>query len=742
MSILKNTIIKALVAVFTVVLLLNVAELESKPKKSKATKYYKDKNITKFAQRVNVNEIVKLRAIKLKLFADSANTSFRLRLFGNEGGNIFPNYEHDIIKPIELHKDSVGIEEITVRIDEDVQIDYNQFFICLDSMSENLYWMSDEKEKVPQCKSESGTYYRQLLKMKSGNWLNGKYSYAFTCVYDTLRLDKSNYFKRTEIPDIVANDTLKNGNVSIFDYNEDKKIDVLVDNKLYTNLGNYQFQENTSFNSLGIVSPITIALDLNNDGINEAVFIGEKDTASGIYINSIYKCATNDFAYISSFAIDSLDNPIDFIVEDLNNDGYKDIIIIQPDSSNLQYILLRNNKGKLEQDYGTIHQYIKDYKQIRNLFVIDINYDNLKDIVFVDNSGSLHYIINQGDFIFNKYKYNELNIKSTDNIIEKILPMDYNNGIKKEFLLLEQIDNIRNKEELPDIAYLLNNRENTQSGLFETSKIDEKVSRASISDINNDGLKDILLFTADGCHRSYLLLNTESGKFKNIGIYSGFYSNYFPNDILMADMNSDGKIDILTYEAGKIVIYNNTYDNCEPTNNYFRVLDKTNQVCEIGIKSKGTTYTYHQDIQRSSKMLFSGEIIVGLANNPQIDTVEVSFGSGYTNQYGNIESNELVVERIDKTNNKKEIEIELRPNPFKDNLEVSINISCSSEIGIKVLGLSGEERYSEIITAKAGSNVYKWNCKDKSNNLIENGMYVIEITVNNKKYLNKIIKID
>jgi hypothetical protein len=733
---------KLVITLSILILIISPDILISKENKSRATKYYNDKNISMFVQRVSLKEVVKLISIKLKLYSNKNDLKCRLRLFGNEGGNTFPIFERDIIKPIEVKKDSIGVSDIIVRINEDIQISYGQYFICLDSISDGLNWVSNEKEFKPMCESESGAYYKQLLRMREGNWLNGKYSFIYKCEYDTLKLDKSSYFKRTEISDIIANDTLKNRTINVFDYNNDKQFDILVDNKLYKNIGGLSYQEIPSITNLFKTTQSTMVFDINNDGNNEIVFIGEKDTVNNILLNSIYRCKNNDFGYIENFEISNLEQVEDYIVEDMNNDGYKDVILIQSDSSVEKYILLKNQNGKFEKDNNFTDRILKEHKDLKDIFINDYNNDGQKDILFSNNMEEPIIYINSGNFNFNQKRSYELSINVDGSKLENITEYPTSTIKNGQYVVVEDKMNSIYSEDLPEAAYILNTKIGKSLNLFDKNNSDNGINESKIYDINNDGINDIILLTNDQCHKSYLYIGESNNQYKYIGMKSGIYFNSFPQGALLADMNNDGQLDIVSYENGKVIIYKNTYETCETKNNYIKVKDNTNQLSDVTVKSKGLTYTYTQTLQRSKRMIYSGDIIVGTSNNNEIDTVQTEFNNGYTNQIVNPESKEIEINKIDKEQNIVRFDVELYPNPFKENVVATISMNFSEELTIKIMNITGEERYRTTINGKSGINEFKWDGRDKTNSSVESGMYMIEISSKNEKYVNKIIKID
>ncbi len=185
----KFNLIKCYHIKFSILLILFIGislttNLHAKPRYNKAHTYYNDPNILMYSQRVEVGVRCKLQSVDLKLYSEKQSNRFRFRIFGYESGNSIPIYERDMIKPLICSKDSCGVSLLKIELPEEIEINEGQFFICLDSMSEGLHWVSSDKEIKKYCKSQSGEYLRQAMKLKNSGWMKGKYNFVYDCIYD------------------------------------------------------------------------------------------------------------------------------------------------------------------------------------------------------------------------------------------------------------------------------------------------------------------------------------------------------------------------------------------------------------------------------------------------------------------------------------------------------------------------------------------------------------------------------
>lgn len=118
--------------------------------------------------------------------------------------------------------------------------------------------------------------------------------------------------------------------------------------------------------------------DLNGDGINDIIFVTKTaaDTAIlGWQIND----GQGNFSSINSLPFENGD-PISIYVEDVDNDGLKDVLVRRSASSGFYFYKKENNFPSFQSS-----QVIYEEAHFnRDLHIFDVNLDGLKDIVFTE----------------------------------------------------------------------------------------------------------------------------------------------------------------------------------------------------------------------------------------------------------------------------------------------------------------------------------------------------------------------
>lgn len=241
-------------------------------------------------------------------------------------------------------------------------------------------------------------------------------------------------------------------------------------------------------------------------------------------------------------------NVIDIIESDLNNDGYKDLIV---SLANRKIFWYKNVNGDLQysnpymitEDFGIEETYDNG---IREIAVGDLDGDGLKDIIAISRIGKrLSWFKNMGNDLFS----NEIIIQDTSFSPGAVKVGDFNNDGFEDIIVGAYNNNF---------IYLYSN---TGTGTFSqpttiNSDLTSKINKLYIYDFDNDGLLDI--FTV---HESNMFGKHPLRVSKNLG-NNNFATNFYVTDIF----NSNSKIDFLDVNNDGfndlIVVDNNSKLSC------------------------------------------------------------------------------------------------------------------------------------------------------------------------------------
>lgn len=341
---------------------------------------------------------------------------------------------------------------------------------------------------------------------------------------------------------IIQDTSFSPGAVKVGDFNNDGFEDIIVgayNNNfiyLYSNTGNGTFSESTTIDT-GLTSKINelYIYDFNNDGLLDIFSIHENNMFGTNPLRVSTNLGNNNFA--TNFYVTDIFNSnskIDFL--DINNDGYKDLIIID-NNEKLSYFL---NQNGISFSNGTIINNAQI--GVAQIKVKDFDNDGLPDILICyENQIGWHK--NNGNGNFN---YTTL-INDTSH--HRILVVeDINNDGELE--IISHNNNISGNLQQKISLYSKN------LGIYKETILETRlgaIGSIRIADLNNDGLNDIILGHGLLCWHK----NLGDGNFSAFKLVDNDITNTSANYVELADFNNDGLLDIVAVSNNFLKIFKN-----------------------------------------------------------------------------------------------------------------------------------------------------------------------------------------
>lgn len=434
----------------------------------------------------------------------------------------------------------------------------------------------------------------------------------------------------------------------IHDFNEDLTPDiglfnfksmVWFENRGDLELSSYRTIEET----LDIDTQTHVFEDINNDGYKDLIFTVDNYATLKILLND----GNNNFTQINEFSYSYPDRFTSPVLLDMDNDGLKDLIFLNNlhSISNSRMYWIKNIDGTQFGNLQSATEMDMDYGQyfFIKFSAADINNDGLVDLVGASSDGwIIDWFQNMGDTNFTRRTITQ-DPASVDSFVLK----DIDNDNDIDIISYEYL-------KTNNQSYLMKLHTNDGNGNFQISTIGDVTAPSLVlEDINNDGLPDII-----GCSKAY-----DSSERDKLFVYINLGSSF----------------------GGQRVIDNN--------------LDFFYNTCSIqAIDLNG---------DRKNEILLSGDIsIVGYyLNNSTLEVEDIS--------------------------NTLENPFTLYPNPFTE----FINWSENNNIGMN-------KTYSVKITDLTGKTIYngKTNNQYLNLNFLSKGIYIFNIESNNNSSSYKIIK--
>jgi hypothetical protein len=293
--------------------------------------------------------------------------------------------------------------------------------------------------------------------------------------------------------------------------------------------------------SVGVGSePNALAVaDVNGDGKLDLLTANYRSNTAGVLLGA----GTGTFGPVITYPTGTGSTPAGIAAADVNADGKPDLLTANQGSSTVG-VLLGTSTGTfgLVTTYSTLSISSGSGYGPRGIAVADVNGDGRPDLLTANYLGnSVGVLLNAGSGTFGPATLYSAGYGSTPT---GIVVADVNGDGKLDLLTANLSSDTA--------GVLLGTGTGTFSPVTTYPTGNNSGPRSlAVADVNADGKLDLLL-SNNTSGAAAVLLGTGTGSFGAATTYSTGYSSY-PRGIAVADVNGDGKLDLLTANSNTIV---------------------------------------------------------------------------------------------------------------------------------------------------------------------------------------------
>ena len=364
----------------------------------------------------------------------------------------------------------------------------------------------------------------------------------------------------------------------------------------FTKYFSLQLLSTIEFNSY----PSSIRIvDLNNDGMNEALIFGNNFDGLALVKNKAYKLYATKL--IQQMVVKDLD------LIDFNQDNFKDIVLID----------MLNNSLKFYENYAKdkiiFNREIEFREPIRNIRKIDFNYDEFEDLLLGKDNG---FEVLFGDSVYAFYQRKKTDY---DYAPESFELKDINSDLKDEVVSFDTLNN-------QVVVSFTDSLENNTNKYFMKGLTDYKILEDStgkkliqlsntgnlfiISDKNQKGRN--FNFTIGGKPTLIKIKNDDKTQTRNFSVYDSFEKN-----INLFQLDSLGNF----IKNIKIHLFNPVSDFIINSNKKIIAFKKNSRLLEV-VTKKTNSNNYNHNFIYSAKPVQK----VKFKNNSLFDVMELENG--------------------------------------------------------------------------------------------------------------------
>jgi hypothetical protein len=384
-----------------------------------------------------------------------------------------------------------------------------------------------------------GNYNTKKIKaidLNNDNLLDIVSSHDDGTIYWAKNLGNNNYENKQYITGSSDDGTA----LDFIDVNEDGFLDIVTANNYSSDNVRYIINQNgISFdNNNAVIIDNTIqepyeinVKDIDNDG--------KKDIIVSFWTNdniSWYKNLGNALFSSRIEITNNITNPKSFIVDDIDNDNGNDIISSSYSPSSKVSLFQNQNSGNSFQEIVLNYS----YGVPRDIKSADLNNDGNKDIIFACDD--LLWFENYGNSNFSSYKLIS-SVEDSNPYIDAII-FDLDSDGNKDLIGLKY----------DGIEVFTNNENDTfLSTFYPYSNLNGNMV---LEDIDGDGHKDIIVRIDDSNDDKIAWIrNNGDLSFGNMTIFTANTSSFRANKITAGDIDNDGDIDVIVSSRTTSSIY-------------------------------------------------------------------------------------------------------------------------------------------------------------------------------------------
>ena len=598
--------------------------------------------------RFQLDQPIKLTGIRIQTAAKDA-ASFRIQVYGHEGGTNTPYTKKNLIPTTNATKTKAGKEIVKIKFQEPILLNNDQCYISLDQFTTNFNLPIDTINTADICSDkDGGIYYPTFL----GNTLLGKnLLLPIELIVEYLPPTKPIFTEFTAQTKLATNMPIRS--IAWADIDGDNWLDLLVGGQLYKN-------NKGTFEKISRRIPLaqrwqfgaSLFIDMDNDGDSDIICLGRK--ASYLFIND----GTGNFKK-TPLNLPPLQNPRAFSVADINQDQLPDLVIAQLWSTYPtplpNYLFLNNGQLAFEDITERLypnHQgnfnFPNTNRRSRGTQFTDYDLDGDIDL-FITN-----YFLEQDEFYQNDGTGFFTKINAPIEVDPKNKNANHGTGVDwydydndGDFdLLLPQLAHA-NYMELHGhkTTTLFKNEQGTFVPVKNTGiQFEETHSGAAFGDVNNDGLVDLISTAFYNCHYIDFYLQQKNHTFKMATYQAGLNKITSNTDACFVDFNNDGLLDVALGKDGNLSLFKNTQTN---HNAWVKINLNSTSANHFAIGAKVKVYTaknvYTQEVNagRGQLMQKPTTLHFGLGTSKKIKKVEVYWPKGKVQTYKKLKTKQF-----------------------------------------------------------------------------------------------------
>lgn len=526
--------------------------------------FYTSTAIRRHIQRYRVPAGTLVHGVLVELDGSTADTAGAVAVYGHEGGYTVPHFRKPLIAPAIFAKTTAGRQTVRVDFPSPLEVSEGQIFISVERLTGDIRPLTDQVKRPPYCTEASGIErFDQILGHDDGRWETGPYAFRYTLLCDLPDMRTPMFSRDTTVDDGHGVATPATKYISCADVNGDGYVDIAAGGMLYLNERGTMLPFELQADTVQGHGPVVMH-DADGNGRVDIVFLpGEGRRTIGVWTMQ----PSGTMSRLDEVSSASLTTVTTFMRVDVDGDGTTDLLVGGTDVEGRTVIgVLSGGKG------GHIGRFdVVTWSEVLPAGGVTMNLagmtsDGAMEVLLRASDGSLHGF-RTGEHYGRK---DALTVRMERQAIGGLAGMsvirsgdERTSGTRerRSVMLPTTIGyaNVFTDRSHPvSVVNIDDERGMPLPDVIRDGSYDQALSGCATGDLDNDGNLDHILAQRGTCRNVRVLFGKADGSYVDGTERAGLDSLDDVDDAALADLDNDGRLDVIVRRRGRTEVYRHT----------------------------------------------------------------------------------------------------------------------------------------------------------------------------------------